>query len=206
MVLGSSHMLATLSPQNSEFCDSRNCSCSTYMRCRITLLRTVRCGHSCMSSLEVFLSPAPAFLAGKRLGFAVSESAATLEAGTKILTSCFSVADDGAVAVDAKKLGVADFVKALHTPDGESFLQVIEYLNGANAMDRNREDIAEAMTVLHGFLTDELEAKVKAARRMAKTTARLYLCSMEMLEFLTLLGSPEVWATHFKGHEALASP
>jgi hypothetical protein len=124
-----------------------------------------------------------------------------LESAINVFTTCLARTDDDDMVLIEDKLGIKSFADLFMSDEGRAFAEAVALLNGANDVARDSTNVAAAIRTYHSFLATATEEKAKACKRLAKTSSRLFLFSMELLEAMSLVHDPTTWASHFKGKE-----
>ena len=137
-----------------------------------------------------------------RMGTALSESAATAEAGSETLLKYFKDAD--VFAKHSPHLGFEPVAAALNTAEGVAFREACQHLNRSNEGEARTEDSAKAaIRNWLAFLSGkDAEKRHKAFRKLAMVSSRLYLFAMDALEAFALAGHPEAFAKAARAAEA----
>ena len=130
-----------------------------------------------------------------RLGFGVSMAASSMQAGADFLVEYWQ---------DAKieKTGLPVLADLLQSKEGDKFRAALGYLNTANEdIKRSPKETADHVKTFIDFFLTDADKKSAIMRRVAMTSARTYLCSMAMLEVVTLTEDMAAWAEKYEPKE-----
>ena len=131
------------------------------------------------------------------MGVGLSEGAAVLQEGFKVLGKYFGPDVDPAVAFD--KLGLASL--AADAPP--KVLAAISHLNRSNSEERTEESVQTAVRRWLRWLQTDSATKAQNLSKVARLAARLYVFAVEGIEQVALAEDPAVWAAALRANQAL---
>ena len=123
-----------------------------------------------------------------RLPYSVSMVAGSVEPAVDYLQK---YAGD---AKDFVKFGLRDLLDLFADPRGESFVVACRFLNADNEHEMKVDDCKKHVKSFVTFLSGNSTEKADTFRRVASSSARLYLASMALLEMTALIDRPQTWA------------
>ena len=131
------------------------------------------------------------------MGVGLSEGAAVLQEGFKVLGKYFGPDIDPAVAFD--KLGLT----ALATDMPPKVLDAVRHLNRSNNEERTEESVKTAIRRWLRWLQTGSATKAQNLSKLARLAARLYVFAVEGIEQVALAEDPAVWAAALRANQAL---
>ena len=129
-----------------------------------------------------------------RLGIALSEAAGTFGSGGALFTKYLPDKDTA-----LQKLGLTGVMEELTSDAGVSMLKAATALNKHSPTAKTKkEEIAAAAKDWLAFFDTDSKAKAKKFARLAQASAKLYILSMEALQWLAAAQDKAGWAAKFK--------
>ena len=123
-----------------------------------------------------------------RMPYGVSMVAGTVEPAAAFLQKY--AGDDK----DFAKFGLGSFFDLLQEAKGEAFVEACKFLNVDNERDVTPEACKKHVKEFVTFLADNSGEKAEIFRRVALSSARMYLATTALLETTALIDHPKLWA------------
>ena len=123
-----------------------------------------------------------------RLAYGLSMSSGSILSGAEMLNKL--------LPDKVKKVGMTDFHDMLASGDGPKFIKSCKYLNNEeDSASHDNKKTHEAIESLVNFLDTDSGSKLAVAKRLAMTSARMYLAAMAFLELAALVKHKSTWAS-----------
>ena len=95
---------------------------------------------------------------------------------------------------DFAKFGLGSFFDLLQEAKGEAFVEACKFLNVDNERDVTPEACKKHVKDFVTFLAENSGEKAETFRRVALSSARMYLATTALLEMTALIDHPKLWA------------
>ena len=132
-----------------------------------------------------------------RLGFAMSLGGCTIHHGAGFVKEYVDPHAGEDAGTSASRVlasfGLRDLASMLKSTDGAAYVDAMKFLNESNAADRDEAGVRTHMRRALRFPTMDGMEKHATLRRLATSSSKLYLLSMEMLAQVSLVNDPGSW-------------